>query len=304
MGKTGQTVTLAIPCYNGGTYLQQALDSVYIQTVSPDEILVVDDGSTDDTADIIRRNPRVRGIFHDTNLGIAGARNSVLAEAVGEIVIFLDADGIADPMFIEQLLACYSDDNVAGVGGKGIEDVQQNWCDRWRKDVLFQHWGDCRLSDVPFIFGLCSSYRKSVLVKAGGFNRFFKVSGEDMDAGFRLHRAGFRLAYAPDAVVLHQRSDDELSLRKMAYRHCLYGFLAQRFNSNFSNKVSTLRSLQMYLRHVFIDGIIRCNPRFGIASTRLHCIMAKAWIDARKLHKNNPDNSLDAYDGVAWEGHR
>ncbi len=298
------SVTLAIPCYNAGEYLQQALDSVYDQTVMPEEILAIDDGSTDSTAEVIRNNPAVGAIVHEKNLGIGSARNSAFANARGDIIVFLDADGVADPRFIEQLLVCYRDSNVAGVGGKGVEQVQKNWCDRWRKEVLFQHWGECSLADVPFLFGLCSSYRRSVLQESGGFNRFFKVSGEDMDVGFRLHAAGYTLAYSRDAVVYHQRSDDAKSLRKMAYRHCLYGFTAQRMNNNYLNKISTFRSFQLYLRHLFYDGMIKGSPGYAAASTRLHMIMAKAWLDAIGLHRDYLNNRINDQDTLAWEGHR
>ncbi len=300
--QTQLSVTLAIPCFNTESFIKDALDSIASQSVAPQEILIIDDGSTDNTQTIVKKFPHVRLIIHEQNRGIAGSRNSAWQAATSKIIIFMDADGIADPLFIEKILAQYNTENVAGVGGMGIESIQENIYDRWRKEILFQHWGKTLRGDVPFLFGLCSSYRISVLEEIGGFKETFRVSGEDMDAGFRIHAAGYQLVYTPDAIVQHQRRDTKESIQKMAYRHCFWGFLAQRINNNFQNKVSTADSLKLVSRHIFIDGCLKGSLSFSFLSIKQHLIMAKAWLDAKKSYTqmikfNTPPTEL------AWEGH-
>jgi glycosyltransferase involved in cell wall biosynthesis len=86
------TVSVVIPTYNIGKLVARAIDSVLAQTHQPDEIIVVDDGSTDDTADVIKSyGPKVKYIYQD-NLGLAGARNTGIKAATCEWVAFLDGD--------------------------------------------------------------------------------------------------------------------------------------------------------------------------------------------------------------------
>ncbi len=85
-------VTAAITAYNRAAYLPGALDSVFAQTRSPDEVLVVDDGSTDDTPDVLARyGDRIR-VVRQANAGRSGARNTAVREAQGRFVSFLDSD--------------------------------------------------------------------------------------------------------------------------------------------------------------------------------------------------------------------
>jgi GT2 family glycosyltransferase len=299
---TQLSVTLAIPCFNAEAFIQPALDSIYRQSVAPDEILIIDDGSRDNTREIVKQFSNIHLIAHEQNRGIGASRNSGWQAAAGDVVVFMDADGVAEPDFIKKLLARYTDDNVAGVGGRGIEAVQENMYDRWRKEILFQHWGESFREDVYFLFGLCSSYRRSVLHEVGGFDPFFQTSGEDMDIGFRIRTAGYRLAYAPDAIVNHQRRDNGGSLRKMAYRHCFWGFLAQRKNRTSLNKVSVWHSIRLLMRHVLVDGLVRQSFSYAFLSVQMHCTMAKAWFDAGKSYSRKIKSGISPAT-QSWEGH-
>jgi len=90
------TVSVVIPCFDQGHYLREALQSVLAQTLPPAEIVVVDDGSTDNTAAIAREYSKVRCI-HQRNRGLASARNAGAAHTTGEHIVFLDADDRLKP---------------------------------------------------------------------------------------------------------------------------------------------------------------------------------------------------------------
>jgi glycosyltransferase involved in cell wall biosynthesis len=102
------TVSVIVPCFNQGHFLAAALESVAGQVLPADEVVLVDDGSTDDTATVAGRYPWVR-YFFQPNLGLARARNAGLAATTGEFVVFLDADDRLRPdalqIGIDQLLA-------------------------------------------------------------------------------------------------------------------------------------------------------------------------------------------------------
>ncbi|MCK4783739.1 MAG: glycosyltransferase family 2 protein [Desulfobacteraceae bacterium] len=94
-------VSVVIPTYNSATVIQATLDSVLQQTVSPDEILILDDGSTDKTVHILESyKPRVT-VFQQTNRGVAHARNVLCGRARGDLIAFLDHDDIWHPGYLE-----------------------------------------------------------------------------------------------------------------------------------------------------------------------------------------------------------
>lgn len=284
------SISVAIPVYNAEQYIAAALRSIEEQTLAPDEIIVVDDGSTDLTPNIIKQFTNVRLFVHEQNLGIAASRNTAWQKASGDIIVYLDADATASPEFLEKIRDAYNSPEIAGVGGRGLEVVRESRGDRWRREVLYQEWGESSKADVPFLFGMCSSYSKDILVEMGGFDPLFQKSGEDMDFSFRVRKAGYRLVYNSEAVVHHHRADDSLSIKQMTYRHCLWGFIAQRKNNCFDNKVSAIESGMTFLKHLLIDGIGVRDWRYALLSLKLHGMICQAWIDARRFEFNAKPN--------------
>lgn len=112
-------VTIAIRTFNGEAYIEQALDSACAQTFGRIRIMVVDDGSTDSTARIVRRStdPRVRLVVHERNLGRTAAIRTAIAEVDTPWLAFLDSDDIARPEWIERLIEIADrDSSLVGIG--------------------------------------------------------------------------------------------------------------------------------------------------------------------------------------------
>src|SRR5829696_6977365 len=93
-------VSVVIPCYNQAHFLEEAIESVLAQSYKDFEIIVIDDGSTDDTGEVAGRYPRVR-LFRQDNQGLAAARNAGLWRSKGEYLVFLDADDRLLPWALE-----------------------------------------------------------------------------------------------------------------------------------------------------------------------------------------------------------
>ncbi|MFN9913603.1 MAG: glycosyltransferase family 2 protein, partial [Pirellulaceae bacterium] len=106
-------VSVVIPVYNGETFVFDTINSVVNQTYSNIEILVVDDGSTDATASIVKSivDPRIT-YFHQANSGVSRARNFGMLQAHGSFIMFLDADDLLHPGFIEQRICFISSCNA------------------------------------------------------------------------------------------------------------------------------------------------------------------------------------------------
>ena len=211
-------ITLAVPCYNVAETLEPVLAGVAAQTVSPDEVLVVDDGSTDGSAALARRLG-VRVVPHPGNLGLARARNTALEQSRGEVVVFVDADAVPRPDLVDRLTRGYVDPSLAGVSGQIMEPAMGSLADRWRGHFWRQTQGEAPLPRATFMVGGCCSLRREAALAVGAFTPGYRTNGEDVDLSLRLRQAGKRLAYDPAAQVLHLRRDSVASLLRMVYRH-------------------------------------------------------------------------------------
>lgn len=107
-----KTVSCIVPFYNYREYLREALESVFGQTRIPDEVILVDDCSTQDISDILKDFPSVRVIRHDRNRGLAAARNTGIEAATSEYVFSFDSDDILRPEAVEQHLKLAAYDTV------------------------------------------------------------------------------------------------------------------------------------------------------------------------------------------------
>lgn len=283
---TRAEVTAAIPCYNGAAYVGQAIESLLAQSHPADEILVIDDGSMDESAAVVRRFP-VRLVQHERNRGLAAARNTAVAHAQGEIVAFIDADAYADPDCLETLLGGYADGQIGGVGGQGIEANICSRADRWRKAHASQSHGQAQ-KDVPFLYGLCMSFRREVLQESGGFDATFRTNGEDMEIGLRLSASGFRLRYLPGAKVYHQRTDDLDSLERT-----MEAWYAAAYRARYLNRCQPWRMFAGTLRRICTDPARDLLAEGDFELARLSWRMG--WIKLRALWQAARENRMKEY---------
>lgn len=125
-------ISVIIPAYNAERYIAKCISSLKEQIVSPHEIVVVNDGSTDRTHMIAKSLGVVKIVNHPVNRGIAAARNTGIRNSTGNIVAFMDADCIAGNDWLENIGKDYADQAVGGVGGKGIEASRFGIADEFR----------------------------------------------------------------------------------------------------------------------------------------------------------------------------
>lgn len=216
MGK----VSLYIPCYNSEKFIKECLDSVINQSYAIDEIIVMDDGSTDKTLEIANAYP-VRIICHKENRGLAACRNTALKEARNDFVASLDADCVADPQWLRLLMQCFVNDDIAGAGGMLIERYNLTAADQWRSVHMPQHWGAEFMENPPFLYGNNTVFNKKLFAKFGLYNENLRINYEDVDLSGRIYNCGFRLIYNPVAVVEHLKKDS-ISSAMSSYRNWLY----------------------------------------------------------------------------------
>ena len=180
-------VSVLIPCYNAGAYLRQTLESVLAQTFQAFEIVLVDDGSTDDSAAIAKEFPRVRYV-QKTHSGISATRNRAVQEARGEFVAFLDADDLWHPEKLQKQVA-YLDANphcqMVHCHAKNFFDGDEGQMSLRQKQLMGANLENYMAS---------SCIRRSVFEKHGNFREDLAV-GEDTHWIARLRAAGVDMGH-------------------------------------------------------------------------------------------------------------
>lgn len=201
-------VSVIVPAYNASHILPRCLAALQKQTL-PDEsyeIVVVDDGSSDDTAQVAKAAGArvVRG----RHAGAAAARNAGVASARAPVVVFTDADCEPVSDFLAQLLKPLADADVSGARGvyrcrqKELvaRFIQLEYEERYRRIAhIAAQQGSVNALDTSYC-----CYRRQAFVDAGGFDaRFASAAGEDHELSYRMAEAGHVFRFVPQAVVYH-----------------------------------------------------------------------------------------------------
>ncbi len=209
------TVSVIMPAYNVAPYVGAAVESACAQTFGDLEVLVVDDGSTDATAEIVaaisRRDPRVR-LLRKSNGGISTARNLALNAATGRYLALLDSDDTWDPEYLEAQVALLDGrpevavvtGNARFLGSRLDGQPARPWPDPRPEPDL-----SSILADEESIF-IMSIFRCEVFERIGGFDESMRTN-EDYDYWLRAAIAGFRFARNDRPLGHYRRRDDSLS---------------------------------------------------------------------------------------------
>ena len=209
-------VSVVIVTWNGRHHLDRCLSSVQAQRGVTVETILVDNGSSDGTADDVRaRYPWVKLVALAENRGFAGGNNAGVREARGRFVAFLNNDTAAEPGWLKALMAGVDETNgFALVTSRIVYMHDPNTIDSAGDGVL--RWGGAfkrhhgeRASAAPVseeVFGVCGAacmMPRAVFEDVGGFDEDFFALHEDVDLSYRARLLGYRCRYVADAVVRH-----------------------------------------------------------------------------------------------------
>jgi glycosyltransferase involved in cell wall biosynthesis len=244
-------VSVYIPAYNSAEFLSRVIEGVLAQTLSPDEILVIDDGSRDTTPEVAKSYPAVMLVSHAQNSGLGTARNTGFRMASNELVASLDADCVPDPGWLAGLSRHFEDPTVAGAGGRLIEGEQRTLADRWRRAHMPQEWGNFPLRNPRFLFGSNNMFRKSAVLAAGGYNESMRTNGEDADISRRLRERDWNLVYDPEARAIHLRHDSTRSILDTYWRWWRFGVSAYASGVRLRSVIG--HALFVHFRQTFFD---------------------------------------------------
>jgi glycosyltransferase involved in cell wall biosynthesis len=203
-GGTWPRVSVVVCSRDGAATIGDCLEGVAALDYADYETIVVDDGSTDATAQIAARFPRVR-VIRTPNRGLSSARNTGLEAATGEIVAYLDDDARPDRHWLRYLAASLRDGDHVGVGGPNIQPPVKGLMARAIADgpggPIHVLLSDTVAEHIP---GCNMAFRRAALDAIGRFDARFRIAGDDVDICWRLQERGWTLGFSPAAVVEHR----------------------------------------------------------------------------------------------------
>lgn len=212
-------VSVVIVTWNGLRHLGACLRAVEAQQGVRAEIILVDNASTDGTAEFVGAQfPRVRVVPLRENRGFAGGNNAGAREARGEYVAFLNNDTVADSSWLRALRAgieltsgfALTTSRIVYVHDPGVIDSAGDGMFRWGGAFKRHHGEPAELASAAVeVFGVCGGaclMPKAVFDDLGGFDDDFFASHEDVDLSYRARLRGYRCRYIPDAIVRHHGS--------------------------------------------------------------------------------------------------
>ena len=213
-------VSVVVPVRNGQRTIEACLTSI-LRCDFPEarrEVVVVDNASTDRTANIVHRYP-VKYV-HEPTRGRSHARNRGIQASEGSIVAFTDADCVAAGSWLRELVKAFDEDAVSGVAGEILPDhpstpsqvymARRKPC--WQRAALTSPW--------PYAVTANVAFRRDVFDRIGAFDPLLPT-GEDQDISWRFLQAGLTLRYAPAAIVFHRHRSTawEFFVQQLGWAH-------------------------------------------------------------------------------------
>jgi poly-beta-1,6 N-acetyl-D-glucosamine synthase len=215
-------VSIVVPAYNEAVDIEQSVRSLAASDYPEFEVIVVDDGSMDGTAEIVRGlNLACVRVLRQANRGKAVALNTGLAAASHDVVVTVDADTVFEPDTLRRLVEPFRDEHVGAVAGNTKVANRGGLLGRWQHIEYVMGFNlDRRLYDVlqcmPTVPGAVGAFRRDALAGVGGFSA--ATLAEDTDVTIALGRAGWRVVYAEDARAWTEAPASWSGLWRQRYR--------------------------------------------------------------------------------------
>lgn len=240
-----ETITVVIPCYNYADYVAHAIDSVLAQSKQPNEIIVINDGSKDNSLAIINGYKDKVRIIDQENQGIVATKNRGIDEATSDWILFLDADDVLHPTYLEKFYAAARTKN-ADVIYSAMQFTGKE------ADVFWSRPFSRRSLRKGNYINNSALIRREPLQNAGGYNKAMSFGYEDWELYLNLAEAGVRFAYIREPLLFYRRhsdnSRDKVAQAKLVEAHMVIRQLHPRLFSKKYELLDFLRSIPLFFK--------------------------------------------------------
>jgi GT2 family glycosyltransferase len=220
-------VSVVVPAYNAESTLADCIGSLLRLHYSREQVefIFVDNASTDRTRTILGSYHGQITVLFENKRGAAAARNAGLRHARGEIIAFIDADCVADPDWLKNLILPLHDPKVGIVGGRILAQEPTNKIEAFG-ETIHDHNLSINAWKPPYAMTANWSSPLAVLESVGLFDEKF-LRGQDCDLSYRIVQAGYKLVYQPEAVVYHK---NKKTVSGLFMEGCTHGFHSVQLN--------------------------------------------------------------------------
>jgi cellulose synthase/poly-beta-1,6-N-acetylglucosamine synthase-like glycosyltransferase/peptidoglycan/xylan/chitin deacetylase (PgdA/CDA1 family)/spore germination protein YaaH len=217
-------VTVLIPAHNEESVIVQTVTSVLLSDLTEIHVIVVDDGSTDRTLELLQSNFGSNAcvqIIHQVNRGKASALNHALSEARTDIVVTIDADTEIEPDAIRKLIRHFSDPKVGAVAGNVKVGNRSRWLTRWQAlEYITSQNMEKRAFDllncITVVPGALGAWRRQAIESAGGITA--DTVAEDADLTIAIRRLGWRITYDEESIAWTEAPETPGALIRQRFR--------------------------------------------------------------------------------------
>lgn len=248
-------VSVIVPAYNSQKFIGKCIEALLAQKYQCEdyEVIVIDDGSTDKTADIIRAYP-VKYLFQK-NQGPAAARNIGAKEARGEIILFTDSDCVPSENWIEEMMKPFEKPEVAAVKG-AYKNGQKSIMARFAQLEFEERFEMLkRAKSIDMIDTYSAGYRKDIFLQMGGFDTSFPVANnEDTELSYRMSKLNYKMVFNPEAVVYHLNHPSSLKryMRLKFWRGYWRMVVYKKFPDKMLKDTYTPQTLKLQILFLFL----------------------------------------------------
>jgi len=234
-------VSVVVASYNGARTLPACLDSLTRLNYPDYEVILVDDGSTDETARIAAHYPTVRAV-HQPNLGLSAARNTGILAAMGEIVAFTDSDCRADEDWLYYLVGDLLKTDACGIGGHNFPPPEDNWI---AGVVAVSPGAPSHVlltdRDAEHVPGCNMAFWKWALETIHGFDPTYRTAGDDVDVCWRLLQRGWKIGFSHAGFVWHYRRNTVAAYLKQQRGYGVAEALLRHKHPEYFNSLGAMR---------------------------------------------------------------
>ncbi|MEI7555060.1 glycosyltransferase family 2 protein [Candidatus Chlorohelix sp.] len=274
--------TITIVCFNHSHHIEACLSSV-LKTLPADcEVIVVDNASTDGSAELVEKHfPQFRLIKNKVNEGFAGANNTAFKEAHGRYLVALNPDTVVNEGWLEALVAPFKEAETGLTTARIMLMQQPSQANTCGNEMHFTGITTCRglgwsldepelyrSTIVPAISGACFAIRAELWKELGGFDPTFFTYLEDTDLSLRVRLSGYKCIYVPDSVIYHDYTN-KFSSRKL--------YFLERNRLLLLLKCYSMRSLLLLLPALLLAEALVWGYAFTHGTTR-SILEAYGWV--------------------------